>query len=566
MNLSPLPIQKFFDNAGRPLNGGLLFTYVPATTTKLATYQDQAGTPNTNPIVLNFRGEANIWLDQTLTYKFVLAPEGDTDPPTRPIWSVDNISAGVTFSSLTQQIIGQILYPRTAAEIAASVTPVNYAYEPATIDLRRYGGDPTGVATSDTAMANAIAVCSVSGNGGVIRCPGPSANYKFASPIDISTKFNIIIEGECGPTQGAYGTRFTYTGTGTGVFINMDSASACQIRGIQVTHSSASFTGTYIRCNNDGSHGDPTQNAAIDCSFGNNTSSTIALDLNKCIEFTAERCTFTNGNPSIRGMAVGGYSNVIRIRDCQFLNCPAAPIQQGGQAWLIEGCTFEQLSTGAPGAILVPALTTQFQGLSIIGCWFGDATATAGTWIDIYGAGILIAGNYIAGNAAGSTGIKLRQSNGVAIIANEFSVLLAGVNFATATCGQISVKNNLFNTVTTAFVNDANVTLGTFDWGPNFGANTPSNHASLGTNGFSADPTTGIVEQWGLASFSASGQTASFPKTFPTACWNVVCTLVGVGSTANTIYPSAPSTTGFVATIGGAFTNPTTFFWRARGN
>jgi len=130
VNLSPLPIQKFFDNAGRPLNGGLLFTYVAGTTTKLATYQNQAGTPNTNPIVLDFRGEANVWLDQTLTYKFVLAPEGDTDPPTRPIWSVDNISAAVTFASLTQQIIGQILWPRTAAEIAANVVPINYAFQP----------------------------------------------------------------------------------------------------------------------------------------------------------------------------------------------------------------------------------------------------------------------------------------------------------------------------------------------------------------------------------------------------------------------------------------------------
>lgn len=157
MNLSPLPIQKFFDNAGRPLNGGLLFTYVPATTTKLATYQDQAGTPNTNPIVLNFRGEANVWLDQTLTYKFVLAPEGDTDPPTRPIWSVDNISAAVTFASLTQQIIGQLLYPRTVAEIAAGITPVQYFYPEGVVD--RYGVNTVQGTTDMTqAIKNAYAV------------------------------------------------------------------------------------------------------------------------------------------------------------------------------------------------------------------------------------------------------------------------------------------------------------------------------------------------------------------------------------------------------------------------
>lgn len=131
MNLAPLPIQKFFSNDGRPLNGGLLFTYVAGTSTKIATYTDSTGgTPNTNPIVLNFRGEANVWLDPTLTYKFVLSPANDTDPPTNPIWSVDNISSGITFASLTQQILGQIIYPRTIGEIYAAVTPQHYIYTP----------------------------------------------------------------------------------------------------------------------------------------------------------------------------------------------------------------------------------------------------------------------------------------------------------------------------------------------------------------------------------------------------------------------------------------------------
>lgn len=81
MNLSPLPIQKFFDNNGRPLAGGLLFTYAAGTSTKIATYVDSTGvTPNTNPIVLNFRGECRLWIDPTLAYKFILSPANDIDP------------------------------------------------------------------------------------------------------------------------------------------------------------------------------------------------------------------------------------------------------------------------------------------------------------------------------------------------------------------------------------------------------------------------------------------------------------------------------------------------------
>lgn len=94
MNLSPLPIQKFFDNNGNPLNGGKLFTYVAGTTNKVATYTDSGGgTSNANPIILDFRGECNLWIDPQRSYKFVLAPSTDTDPPTNPIWTVDNITA-----------------------------------------------------------------------------------------------------------------------------------------------------------------------------------------------------------------------------------------------------------------------------------------------------------------------------------------------------------------------------------------------------------------------------------------------------------------------------------------
>lgn len=155
MNLSSLPIQKFFDNNGNPLNGGLLFTYVAGTTTKIATYTDSTGgTPNTNPVVLNFRGEANVWLDPTLTYKFTLAPVGDTDPPSKPIWTVDNIASGVTLATLTQQILGQILYRRTANEIAAGVTPVQFFYPPG--NVLRYGVNTSpGTTNMTTAFNNA---------------------------------------------------------------------------------------------------------------------------------------------------------------------------------------------------------------------------------------------------------------------------------------------------------------------------------------------------------------------------------------------------------------------------
>ncbi len=97
VSLSPAAKLQFFDNTGHFLSGGKLYTYSAGTSTKLATYTDSTGnTANTNPIVLNTRGEANVWLTTTGAYKFVLSPATDSDPPSNAIWTVDNISSGAT--------------------------------------------------------------------------------------------------------------------------------------------------------------------------------------------------------------------------------------------------------------------------------------------------------------------------------------------------------------------------------------------------------------------------------------------------------------------------------------
>lgn len=89
--LTPNAKQQFFNNNGQPLVSGRLFTYAVGTSTKLATTVSAAGANNTNPIVLDFRGECNLWIPPNVAYKFVLAPPGVDDPPTQPIWTVDAI-------------------------------------------------------------------------------------------------------------------------------------------------------------------------------------------------------------------------------------------------------------------------------------------------------------------------------------------------------------------------------------------------------------------------------------------------------------------------------------------
>lgn len=89
--VSPTAKAQFIDAAGVPLAGGYLYTYEAGTTTPQATYTDSAAsTANSNPIVLDSRGEANIWLSSA-NYKFRLTDANGTE-----IWTVDNIAAPST--------------------------------------------------------------------------------------------------------------------------------------------------------------------------------------------------------------------------------------------------------------------------------------------------------------------------------------------------------------------------------------------------------------------------------------------------------------------------------------
>lgn len=84
--------QRYLDANGDPLAGGKLYSYIAGTSTPQATYTDQGGgTANANPVVLDANGEADVWLDPELSYKFVLK---DSDDATQ--WTVDDVIGVLT--------------------------------------------------------------------------------------------------------------------------------------------------------------------------------------------------------------------------------------------------------------------------------------------------------------------------------------------------------------------------------------------------------------------------------------------------------------------------------------
>lgn len=212
--LAPPPVFSSRDNLGFPLVGGKLFTYAAGTTNPQATYVDSTQTTqNTNPVILNFRGEASVWLNPLQSYKFVLQ-----DAFGNLIWTQDNIQGAINLNSdllpaqdntfnigsallswkngyfKTQLFVGPNLapvydsttgnvgyYARTAAEITAGVTPVNFTYAPG--EVQRQGCVGNGV-TDDTAAFNRA--LSVGGwvhipAGLNVLCSSGNANFALAN-------------------------------------------------------------------------------------------------------------------------------------------------------------------------------------------------------------------------------------------------------------------------------------------------------------------------------------------------------------------------------------------------
>jgi hypothetical protein len=82
------PHVTFVDASGNPCAGCSLYSYNAGTTTPLATYADSTGVAeNTNPIILDAAGGAQIWFGGN-SYKLILK-----DATGVTIWSVDNVNA-----------------------------------------------------------------------------------------------------------------------------------------------------------------------------------------------------------------------------------------------------------------------------------------------------------------------------------------------------------------------------------------------------------------------------------------------------------------------------------------
>jgi hypothetical protein len=127
VNLSPVGgvAAQFFDNAGNVLTGGKLFTYSAGTTTPQIAYTTSLGNIAwSNPIILDAAGRVSgsgeIWLTDTLQYKFILRDSNDV-----LIATYDNVT-GIN-SNFVNFTNAQEIQTATANQTVFNLTTTTYS-------------------------------------------------------------------------------------------------------------------------------------------------------------------------------------------------------------------------------------------------------------------------------------------------------------------------------------------------------------------------------------------------------------------------------------------------------
>ena len=382
--LTPTPVMQFFDANGNPLVGGKLYTYASGTSTPLATYTDAgAGTLNANPIILNSRGEASIWLGASV-YKFILNTPADT-----LIWSADGIAALATTGSVAA----------VAANLQAFITLMSSSAGAANVGFLPSGGnavdttgqaklrervsaldfdcDLTGTTTCTTTLQSAVDYSrSVGGNLWLNH-----GRYKTNGvvTVDYSTLTNV-------PTVQPYQINITGEGAGNTVFINALAANYA----LQVTGAAgiASHENTVLRDFSFG--GIPTSNGmyVFDVAFtklenigfyGLN----IGLKLTSVLSSEFENLYFYYCVVGV-DLVPGGFSqiNATEWNNCRWALCSSTAVAGGPATQInfnscnVEGCgTHADAATG--GINLTFTGAEGEVGASFDGCYFEN---NAGGW------------------------------------------------------------------------------------------------------------------------------------------------------------------------------------------
>jgi len=214
--ISPQPKLQFLDSNGVPLSGGKVYTYAAGTTTPLTTYTDYTGnTANSNPVILDSRGECSIWLG-TSSYKFKLATSTDVE-----VWTVDNISVLTSSANITYVESGT----GAVTETVQAKLRLGYVYP------EDFGAAGDGTTNDTTALQNAI-------NTGRDVYLAAGKTYLHTTALSVTTNYQWVGGPGILKTSGAINS-VTVGGGSIGVKLSLNFNSPGQTTGYAIYISNA---------------------------------------------------------------------------------------------------------------------------------------------------------------------------------------------------------------------------------------------------------------------------------------------------------------------------------------
>lgn len=182
--LLPNGKQCYITATGIPLAGGRLYTYDAGTSTPRPTYSDAAGlVPNTNPVILDSRGEATVFWSGA--YKVIL--RDSTDAIVIP--AIDNIVSADTYANTNDAALradlasvigatknaGQVGYNKALAYAAGTVGAKLREF----VSVKDFGAVGDGTAIDTTAILAAVAFAKANN----VELVFPAGTYKYGTPI-----------------------------------------------------------------------------------------------------------------------------------------------------------------------------------------------------------------------------------------------------------------------------------------------------------------------------------------------------------------------------------------------
>lgn len=196
--LSPVPRLAFLNSAGAPAVGYKLYTYEAGSTTPLATYTDSTGgTANANPIILDARGEADVWIS-AVQYKYVLKTDADVTVFTAD--NIQNVSVPTQYESVvitcsdettalaadTAVMTFRMPYAMTLTGVKASLTTAQASGAIFTVDINDEG---------TTVLSTKITIDNTEETSVTAATPAVISDTALAADAEITVDIDQIGDG-----------------------------------------------------------------------------------------------------------------------------------------------------------------------------------------------------------------------------------------------------------------------------------------------------------------------------------------------------------------------------------